>query len=130
MLKEYCFNCGSPNEYLSSKPKFCGGCGKILSAVASAVKPAPAPVVIPKRYTEEEPIDEYEEKVPRLTGLEVKIQAVRPQGEKFEQVARQQKTGFSRPTNKKFKKKDVLEEIRRESSNTEEVIDIGGNGED
>jgi len=31
MLKLYCRQCGSPNEYTLNKPKFCQGCGQTLA---------------------------------------------------------------------------------------------------
>lgn len=37
MLKTYCQKCGSPNDYISQKPKFCGECGEPMSvSVASS----------------------------------------------------------------------------------------------
>lgn len=40
MLKSYCTNCGNGNEYVSSRPKFCGSCGKPISVTSATFKPS------------------------------------------------------------------------------------------
>jgi hypothetical protein len=36
MLKTYCQKCGAPNEYVSSKPKFCNSCGNKMELTSQA----------------------------------------------------------------------------------------------
>lgn len=40
MLTMYCGNCGSKNEYISSKPKFCSNCGEPFDKAFSKKAPA------------------------------------------------------------------------------------------
>ena len=78
MLSTYCQECGSKNEYLSQRPKFCGNCGTPLSSEAkkTVVKRKKIP---PKKSEaasapeeDEEGTDVYE--VPDISNFEYEVE--------------------------------------------------------
>ena len=78
MLSTYCQECGSKNEYLSQRPKFCGNCGAPLSSEAknTVIKRKKIP---PKKSEaasapeeDEEGTDVYE--VPDISNFEYEVE--------------------------------------------------------
>lgn len=78
MLSTYCQECGSKNEYISQRPKFCSNCGSPLSSEAK--KELKKRKIIPPKKSQsteienedEEGTDVYE--VPSLAKLEYEVE--------------------------------------------------------
>lgn len=95
MLKLYCPNCGSSNEYISKKPEYCGQCGKTLQFSAAQTmrfiqKPRPE-LQIEETYED----SEYTE----FDKNDFEIETVREsprQGITLGELSEQKKTGYSR----------------------------------
>lgn len=110
MLKSYCPACGAENLYTLQKPKFCNVCGKGMS-ILTANSPKIAPKIEPEIESEQvEEVTTSPElfKVDMIGGSEVNI----AQKVKFEDLIKQQKTGFSRPKSN-LTKEQVFEELKQ-----------------
>lgn len=136
MQKIYCLNCGSPTEYSLTIPIFCSKCGKNLNDLGISL----AEVTIPS-YTNKSKIslnrhisvkDETNEntEIPNIEKLEIEPILPENRGIKLGVVAKQGKTGFSRPKAKKMTIKQVEEVFKKEAIGTAKLIEIGGGEEE
>ena len=74
-LSIYCGTCGSPNYYISAKPKFCQSCGKPFAHAKGSIKALPTrEVVCP---VEEEDEEHFES---NLNELDIDVQTWENQG--------------------------------------------------
>lgn len=78
MLYTYCQECGSKNEYISQRPKFCGNCGSPLSS--DAKKTTLKRKIIPPKMSQSSKTESYEEEgtdvfeVPDIKNFEYEVE--------------------------------------------------------
>ena len=78
MLSTYCQECGSKNEYISQRPKFCSNCGSPLSSEAK--KDLQKRKIIPPKKSQSSEIENEDEEgtdiyeVPSLAKLEYEVE--------------------------------------------------------
>ena len=78
MLSTYCQECGSKNEYISQRPKFCGNCGSPLSSDAKKIANIPkkkSRKLLPdteSQANDEEGTDVFE--VPEISNFEYEVE--------------------------------------------------------
>lgn len=118
-LRIYCFSCGQHTEYSLSLPIFCCSCGGKFNQIQAENKKEVKNIVI-----QEEPetidIDNLE-----FTGNIETFGDKR--GIKLGELAKEEKTGFSRPIPPKISKKKAMELFKLEASKPAriEVSDAG-----
>jgi len=121
-MKKYCSSCGGLNEFSINPPNFCQKCGQKMNNLE--IK---AEKFIPKNKNneDEEQNPELEKFIDNLdtSQLGAEIIGVKQKGISFGEVAKQQKTGFTRePFNQKLNIKEFMAETAKKT-----VIDIGQN---
>lgn len=119
MSKIYCPTCAKPNLYSFDKPKFCGHCGSGFSvgftttaATTTPTQPKPSAIHVVRR------IEPEIEEIPELTSLSYTKSISESRGIKFEDVMKQQKTGFDRRGGRSFSKEDILGELKESAKRT------------
>jgi len=115
MLKSYCPSCGAENLYTLQKPKFCNVCGKGMSIVmANSPKIVPKITPIIKNELAEPELEPEIETSPEMFKVDVlgdgEVNIARKV--KFENLIKEQKTGFSRPKST-LTKEQVMEELKQ-----------------
>lgn len=123
MLKLYCPSCGSANEYVSNKPKFCGQCQKTLNISSAEISyKTPEKSIIQK--------SKYEFDIEEETDIDVsafEIEAIDKSirhGVTLGEVTKQQKTGFKRDIpNINLTKEQILENFQKEAAPSKRIIE-------
>jgi len=140
-MKEYCIACGFANEYLSVRPKFCGGCGAVLNRAAEVLKSkasnsTPAKVkrksIFVNNDEDEDEDENFEDlqidKRELVNSVEAVVSA--PRFPTFEDLAihsaSPRKERFSRP---EFRVEggDVVAATRRECAKVQTSREVSGN---
>lgn len=111
-LTIYCNNnnCSEPILYSLTKPIMCPFCGSKLEQNISV---SSKNTTIPKTRVIETVVEEDNNYTPE--NFNVKVRVIGDDGEKFESIARQQKTGYKEAKSKRVNKKAAFEEFRKEA---------------
>ncbi len=118
-LKHYCGSCGSPNFYVSNKPKFCNECG--FNFLTQSFAKAAKPKVKARPVEPEEVEDEEDTEIPDSSNFKVEIQRIENRGEKFENIINGSKSGFTRQPGKY-----TIEDFKKEAVNPSQPLELGG----
>lgn len=142
-LKIYCTSCSEPNEYTLTRPAFCSSCGSRFEGSIFIVskksnnknektwrQPMAGALAVNDTYIEDnvENIDNIKDINLNSLQLEIPIDKQKEKGIKFEDLAKQQKTGFTRDKPKKVNKKKDFQAFLTEAANTKKSIEIADNG--
>lgn len=136
-MKIYCQSCGSPNEYTSQRPNYCGECGeKFYYAAASTVKPSnptTPKASITKLKTEDDDETELDEttEIPNIESIAADIDTTFHRKTSLKDALYEKPTGIKIPTQKLTKKqqKELLQQTLNEGATMKrgESPTIGGN---
>ena len=133
-MKRYCFDCGSPTEYILKKPVFCANCGNSFEKNSQASQ-----VVIKNTQSQKPPIvkkinnlevepefkdnidyDDYDAKeVPNISSLKIEAPLDKPnRGVKLKDLmgtSTNENSKKERKKGKKVSKKQILEDFAKEA---------------
>lgn len=111
-LKIFCPSCYSSIEYNLKKPQFCTDCGKPLTISQANIQSKSTIIHNSKPEVESDEIEIIED-----IEFHGSVESMgENKGIKFEELAKQSKTGFNRPKNKKVSIKKELEIFKAEAS--------------